>query len=61
MSSIEKNIEPVNDKRSNAERVIEAEGRCQSGYGLFITEPAGEYHAKAKDYLSSHQLMDFVR
>ena len=28
---------------------------------IFISEPAGEYHAKAKHYLSSHQLIDFVK
>lgn len=28
---------------------------------VFIHEPASEYHSKAKDYLSSHQLMDFIR
>lgn len=28
---------------------------------VFIHEPADEYHGKAKDYLSSHQLMDFIR
>ena len=27
--------------------------------GFLIREPAEEYHAKAKDYLSSHQLGDF--
>jgi hypothetical protein len=29
--------------------------------GLFIAEPAHEYHAKAGEYLSSHQLIDFMR
>lgn len=28
---------------------------------IFIKEPAAIYHGKAKDYLSSHQLMDFIR
>lgn len=28
---------------------------------IFITEPANEYHAKAKNYLSSHQLIDFIK
>lgn len=28
---------------------------------LFITEPADVYHAKSVDYLSSHQLIDFIR
>ena len=27
--------------------------------GFLIREPAEEYHAKAKEYLSSHQLGDF--
>ncbi len=27
----------------------------------FIIEPADVYHAKARDYLSSHQLMDFIK
>jgi len=28
---------------------------------IFIKEPADAYHAKAKDYLSSHQLIDFMK
>jgi hypothetical protein len=28
---------------------------------IFISEPANEYHAKAKQNLSSHQLIDFIR
>jgi len=28
---------------------------------LLITEPADQYHARSQEYLSSHQLMDFVR
>lgn len=28
---------------------------------ILITEPAEEYHAKAESYLSSHQLLDFMR
>ena len=28
---------------------------------IFIREPAEEYHAKAKDHLSSHQLLDFMK
>ena len=28
---------------------------------IFIEEPAAIYHGKAKDFLSSHQLMDFIR
>lgn len=28
---------------------------------IFIQEPAEEYHAKAKDHLSSHQLLDFMK
>lgn len=28
---------------------------------IFINEPADIYHAKAREYLSSHQLMDFMR
>ena len=28
---------------------------------IFIDEPADVYHGKAKDYLSSHQLIDFLR
>lgn len=28
--------------------------------GVLIAEPADEYHAKASEYLSSHQLLDFM-
>ena len=28
---------------------------------ILETEPAEEYHAKAESYLSSHQLIDFMR
>ena len=28
---------------------------------ILIQEPADVYHAKAKDYLSSHQLIDFMK
>ena len=29
--------------------------------GIFIQEPAEEYHAKASENLSSHQLLDFMK
>jgi hypothetical protein len=28
---------------------------------MLVTEPAGQYHAQAKRFLSSHQLLDFIR
>ncbi|MCL2347311.1 MAG: PD-(D/E)XK nuclease-like domain-containing protein [Planctomycetaceae bacterium] len=28
---------------------------------IFLNEPANEYHAKAKNYFSSHQLIDFLK
>jgi hypothetical protein len=28
---------------------------------MLETEPAGQYHAQAKRFLSSHQLLDFIR
>jgi len=28
---------------------------------VLAAEPADEYHAKAGEYLSSHQLLDFIR
>jgi hypothetical protein len=40
---------PQNDER---DRVIDL--------GVLVAEPADEYHAKAGEYLSSHQLLDFM-
>jgi hypothetical protein len=37
------------------------QGRMRSGHDLLIREPAEVYHAKARDYLSSHQLAEFRR
>jgi hypothetical protein len=35
--------------------------RTEAILQLFTFEPAGDYHTKAKDYLSSHRLADFRR
>ncbi|MBS3735062.1 MAG: PD-(D/E)XK nuclease-like domain-containing protein, partial [Phycisphaerae bacterium] len=36
------------------------ENRLAIDLNVLTAEPAGEYHAKAGEYLSSHQLMDFL-
>jgi hypothetical protein len=40
--------------------MLQTESNLAIDLGVFISEPADEYHAKAGQYLSSHQLIDFM-
>ena len=52
---------PTNVKppRSSTVSILPANNRLSLDIGFLISEPAGQYHAKAKDYFSSHQLAEF--